>query len=509
MFFNDGPCPLSNTCDFESADLCGYLNDPNSDYDWKRIQGFENNLNTEDDIDHSYGTQSGHYMITKSEQPHTKNKLSRLLSPTIPATTICLSFWYKVYGDIQFNIRTYRFNTYDARVYFSALGDRGSEWSYGQTTIQNTVISQIVFESVDQGPNLRDGRILLDDIEIKYKPCSALASCDFEDKTTCGYNLVSSSDFNWLLLDGHYGLNQNEWSVPTFDHTTNQAQGSFIYLDTNNKQQNKKALIESEVISKDMGYMCLQFYLKTNINNKATLNLNRKNKLNGQLVALYSTSEAISDDVWMFKEVQLPDKSSSTIDYPYSVVFEGVVGLNTANLKGQLAIDDIKLYNGTCAPITTQTSKPTTTTIRTTSTTTTTTTTQTMTTTRTTTTISTTTFTTPTTSSTQTTPITSSSSTVATASSTLSTPRTTPSTIRTSPTTKRTTLTSTNKPTSSTTKKINVCTPDYCLNGATCSVSNNILKCFCIPGFTGPKCESSFTVTKKNSTSNGKHNVLI
>jgi hypothetical protein len=164
---------------------------------------------------------------------------------------------------------------------------------------------------------------------------------------------VSSSDFNWLLLDGHYGLNQNEWSVPTFDHTTNQAQGSFIYLDTNNKQENKKSLIESEIISNDMGFMCLQFYLKTNVNNKATLNLNRKNKINGQQVALFSTSEAISEDAWMFKEVQLPDKSTSTIDYPYSVVFEGVVGLNTASLKGQLAIDDIKLYNGTCLGTTT------------------------------------------------------------------------------------------------------------------------------------------------------------
>lgn len=62
--FNEGACPLTNVCDFEQADLCGYANEENADFLWNRVQG------SAVEPDHSYGTSGGHYMVAKSMPKH-------------------------------------------------------------------------------------------------------------------------------------------------------------------------------------------------------------------------------------------------------------------------------------------------------------------------------------------------------------------------------------------------------------------------------------------------------
>jgi hypothetical protein len=37
--YNEGSCPISNECDFEQSDLCGYVNDINTGFLWNRVQG--------------------------------------------------------------------------------------------------------------------------------------------------------------------------------------------------------------------------------------------------------------------------------------------------------------------------------------------------------------------------------------------------------------------------------------------------------------------------------------
>ncbi|CAF0808194.1 unnamed protein product, partial [Brachionus calyciflorus] len=335
--YNDGPCPLSNTCDFESIDLCGYKNDLNSGIKWNRVQG-----RNEDDVDHSYSSDFGHYMIAKSISPHFPNRLGRLLSPTYPSSTMCLSFWYKIQGNVQFNIRTYSFGSYSQKVSYSAKGDRGKDWLFGRATLSYSAPYQIVFEIVDDG--LLDGEVWLDDISINFKQCQAVASCDFEDEGICGYTYVPKYDFNWVLLNGEFGLATTFWDIPTFDHTLGTAFGSFLYLDTNGKSQGLKAQIESEVIGENQGSQCLQFYLKTNSKNFATLNILSKNKgSNGQNLQLYNSSNEYNGDNWFLKEIQI-----SNFNYAFSIIFEGITGANPNNVLGQMAIDDVKLYNGTC-----------------------------------------------------------------------------------------------------------------------------------------------------------------
>lgn len=49
-------------------------------------------------------------------------------------------------------------------------------------------------------------------------------------------------------------------------------------------------------------------------------------------------------DTWMMKEVQLPNNNVGNLSDAYSFIFEGVIGTSA----GQLAFDDIKLYDGKC-----------------------------------------------------------------------------------------------------------------------------------------------------------------
>lgn len=335
--FNDGQCPLSNSCDFESIDLCGYKNDLNSGFSWNRVQG------TDADSDHSYETSTGHYMIAKSLSPHSKSRLARFVSQLYPATTICVSFWYKAIGDIQLNVRTNSYGAYNPRAAFSALGDRGKYWLLGRATLSYSASYQIVFEAVDQGVGLRDGEVWLDDIEINYKACQPVGTCDFEDGL-CGFTSLKSSDFNWIILDGQFGIDITAWDVPTYDHTTGIPSGQFIYLDTNYKPEGKRAMIESELINEYSGLQCIQFYLKTNRNNQATLKISRKMNNDNSLAEVFtSTSEYIGEG-WFMKEVQLQSLNVSS-----SFIIEGVTGKSSgSNLLGQLAVDDVKLYNGTC-----------------------------------------------------------------------------------------------------------------------------------------------------------------
>lgn len=116
-------------------------------------------------------------------------------------------------------MRSFSLGAYSTRQYFNAVGNRGSEWSIGQATITYSVPYQIVFETVDQGPTMTDGSVWLDDVNIDFKKCAPLASCDFEDGL-CGFKLLADSDFDWVILTGQFGQTQNIWDVPLVDHTT-------------------------------------------------------------------------------------------------------------------------------------------------------------------------------------------------------------------------------------------------------------------------------------------------
>ena len=63
--FQEGSCPRYDSyCDFETDDLCGYTFDETADFLWTWKQGITTTGASSTIVDHSTGTEFGHYMIT-------------------------------------------------------------------------------------------------------------------------------------------------------------------------------------------------------------------------------------------------------------------------------------------------------------------------------------------------------------------------------------------------------------------------------------------------------------
>jgi hypothetical protein len=338
---NFGSCPTTTVCDFEAADLCGYQNDNTNDFDWNRVQGsdeaFDHSLEA---FDHSYGSSIGHYMKATSPSSPAIGRKARLISPSYPASTVCTQFWYKTTGNLHLSLKTYTFGSFSTDTYFKFRGSNGNEWTLGQATISSLYSFQLAFETLISTVDSM-GYIMLDDIEIKFNQCDQPASCDFEDGF-CGYSGLGDADFEWIILDGEYGIEQSEWLVPQFDNTFGSQFGRFIYLDVN-RSPGLKAKLQSETLVASSSLQCVQFYIYLR-KNGGTLNVHRLNKLNSQSQNLF-TENADLYDLWYEREIELPiiDQQVNQ-DTPIRLIFEGV----TQNTGGAVAVDDIKLYDGKC-----------------------------------------------------------------------------------------------------------------------------------------------------------------
>ena len=130
--FHLGPCPIYDYCDFEYFDICGYRIDDSDqpDFKWSREKSSDDHAG-----DHSIENSLGHYMIAKSMRPHVKGRTTRLLTRVYNETEVCARFWYKIIGNIDFNVRIYTLDAYQSQTYFNATKQRGFEWALGQASI--------------------------------------------------------------------------------------------------------------------------------------------------------------------------------------------------------------------------------------------------------------------------------------------------------------------------------------------------------------------------------------
>lgn len=65
-------CPAPQFCDFETADICGYDHDLTANFKWERNKAQTSSLSTGPRFDHTYNTNSGHYMYIEGSAPQQK-----------------------------------------------------------------------------------------------------------------------------------------------------------------------------------------------------------------------------------------------------------------------------------------------------------------------------------------------------------------------------------------------------------------------------------------------------
>ncbi|XP_006817542.2 MAM and LDL-receptor class A domain-containing protein 1-like [Saccoglossus kowalevskii] len=168
--------PMS--CDFESMNVCGFVQDDDDVFDWTRNMGRTPSSATGPQVDHTYGDTSHAYMYIEASSPRLFGDRARLLTPTYDPTfsTLCVGFWYHMYGyDINaLSVKLLEFpsppnDTSITSLLWVQVGEVGNSWVYHEVSFYAGEYFQIAFDGV-VGTSY-DGDIAIDDIAITEGRC--------------------------------------------------------------------------------------------------------------------------------------------------------------------------------------------------------------------------------------------------------------------------------------------------------------------------------------------------
>lgn len=156
-------------CDFENG-LCGWTNDRQDDYDWRRHRGRTPTAGTGPSVDHTKG-KLGHYVFLETSRPIGPGWKARLVSKYVGMRVACLKFWYHAFGgnihmgELQLRIKT----DVGENVAWSVNKNRGNRWVLKYVTIFSKRPYRIIFQGIRGDGYLSD--FGLDDISLENNPC--------------------------------------------------------------------------------------------------------------------------------------------------------------------------------------------------------------------------------------------------------------------------------------------------------------------------------------------------
>ncbi|XP_051733469.1 enteropeptidase [Ctenopharyngodon idella] len=157
------------SCSFEE-NFCLWRQEFDDDGDWIRAQGATLPSDTGPNFDHTLGNQSGYYIVTP-RSPGSWEKKFRIYSlPLTPAKeSMCLQFWYHMFGVEVWRLTVTKEEGSSVTVLFQKEGNYGDNWNYAQATLNITADAVVVFEAQKKAGLLND--IALDDISIVPGSC--------------------------------------------------------------------------------------------------------------------------------------------------------------------------------------------------------------------------------------------------------------------------------------------------------------------------------------------------
>ncbi|XP_078264732.1 enteropeptidase [Rhinoraja longicauda] len=188
------PSSISNQekidCNFQEG-WCQWRQDPANVGEWQRVNGPSYPPFSGPNDDHTYGNQSGYYIATPLK-PSGMIMNVRLVSPELVAASkpSCISFWYHMYGTSFSHLNVFIVSDQTWEVMFEKEGDYGSQWNYGQFTMNVTSGVRVVFEAKRGYGTLNE--IALDDVSLTNGACNdsgyvePTASPELTGPTDCG-----------------------------------------------------------------------------------------------------------------------------------------------------------------------------------------------------------------------------------------------------------------------------------------------------------------------------------
>ncbi|XP_055988659.1 apical endosomal glycoprotein [Sorex fumeus] len=235
LLLQDGPCPRPASCDFE-AGLCGWSHVPWPDtgrYSWDWSSGATPSRELQPPVDHTLGTEAGHFVLFQTGVLGPGGLAARLHSQPLPATPAsCLRFWYHMAFPEHFYKGQLKVLLLSARgqlILWGADGSHRHQWLEGQVDVASTDEFQIVFEAtVGSQPAL--GPIALDDIEYLPGQQCQLSSPDQGHRATATWvpaavggalillTLLAFGSWHWLARRRGCPLQDEAATAPGFDN---------------------------------------------------------------------------------------------------------------------------------------------------------------------------------------------------------------------------------------------------------------------------------------------------
>ncbi|MBN3307353.1 MLRP2 protein, partial [Amia calva] len=326
------PC----NCSFES-DLCGWVQGATDDFDWERRAGPTDTPNTGPEADHTSG--SGYFLYIESSTPRREGDVAQLKSPLLASSGpsgYCLTFWYHMFGATVGTLRMYiqKSHYQPKTLVWQRRGTADDEWQRAHRHVILQDVHEILFEATVGGAK---GDIAIDDLSFIPGACPPSDLCDFEE-SDCNWIQQTDDDYDWIR--GFGGTPTND-TGPSFDHTSNTAAGYYFYLETSSLHKpGKKARMTSPEFPA-AGHRCLQFWYHMYGAGIGSLNVYKQ--LDARTQSLIFSQTGNQGVLWRFAQSSLEEDQES----PFKLVFEGV---NGATEQGDIAIDDIFVFGGSCAP---------------------------------------------------------------------------------------------------------------------------------------------------------------
>nr|XP_054757014.1 MAM and LDL-receptor class A domain-containing protein 1-like [Lytechinus pictus] len=256
----------------------------------------------------------------------------------------CLTFWYHMHGEQVGVLNVLLASGSAETMIWTRSGTQGDQWLVARVPVSGTAPVSVIFEGIMTGDPRSD--IALDDILLENDDCLAVTPspgafspfCDFEyGFAVCGYSQESLvDDFDWSLGSGP---TDTALTGPSSDHTTRAAIGKYMFIETDPPRiQGDKAWLYSHTFPA-AGSHCFEFYYHMYGDNIGSLNV--LIETGGLFSQPYFTLSGNLGNQWNVARIPLNTNDD------FQVYFEATVG---DGILGNIAIDDVDMYAGSCLP---------------------------------------------------------------------------------------------------------------------------------------------------------------
>ncbi|XP_041467523.1 MAM and LDL-receptor class A domain-containing protein 1-like [Lytechinus variegatus] len=339
------------TCTFED-EFCEWVNVEGDDGDWLVFQGpADVGGITGPNVDHTLGTDQGHYLLVDSDQLYFPgySALLHLGEPHLRGMQ-CLRFWYMMNGRNVGELMVYATDGSPlsaSHVVWMLSGkqqDDGNTWLNAAVSIDFDAYSDVYIKGmIIESPY---GDIAIDDLALEGGSCDFYPpeaspdytfkplSCDFEDDI-CSWTNDQSDDFDWRR--GRSG--DSGWGTgPSQDHTS--GTGYYLYTQSGNHYYESARLISPVQDGRTEPVICLQMWYNMNGENMGSLKIKWRGENDDSDGGTLWMREGNTGDFWQIANVDF---------YPPKDLFEfQIEGTIGDNIFSDMAIDDISAYLGPC-----------------------------------------------------------------------------------------------------------------------------------------------------------------